>query len=100
MEKVRSHPTYKTLSARLGLGHQIEEHARHVKRGGPNHARAGGRLSWFPVQESGGAWLGLLWPNRGKVFGPQHIAIQSLLHPLPGNYKREQHGAAERASSM
>ena len=31
-----------TLSARSGLQCQLEEHARHVKQGAPNHAEAGG----------------------------------------------------------
>ena len=77
------------LSARSGLGCQLEEHARHVKPGALNRAEAGGHLSQFPVKEPGGAWLEPLWPNRRARFGPQCIAFWSSPHPSPGAYKRE-----------
>ena len=87
-----------TLSARSGPGSQLEEHARRVKPRAPDHAEAGGNLSQFPVPEPGGAWLESLWPNIGVEFGPQHVVFWSSPHPSPGDYKREQHGAVERAS--
>ena len=77
-----------TLGARSGPGGRLGEHAPHVKLGAPSRAEAGGHLSQFPVPEPGGAWLGPLWPNRGAVFGPQHIAFRSSPHPSPGVYKR------------
>ena len=87
------------LSARSGPECQLEEHARHVQPGAPNHTEASGHLSRFPIPEPGEAWIELLWPNRGAGFGPQHIAFRSEPRASPGAYKREQRGANGRPSS-
>ena len=59
------------------------------------------RSWWASEPVSGpGAWLELLWLNRGAAFGPQRVAFQSSSHPSPGAYKREQRGTVERAASL
>ena len=67
-----------------------------VKSGTPSRAEVYGHLRWFPVQESGWAWLGPLWPNRGAGFRPQHVTFQSLPNPSPRAYKR---GSMEQLES-